>query len=116
VEVTFSGDSFGRVVGTIAHNGAQATVSGSDQASAMEELRVAAESAAAYGHGECFWHEAMVDTRWLFRKEGDTMRVVVIRSTGTLTGWEHCFWAECGVEEFRSAMRRAMEAYSAAGV
>lgn len=116
MEVTFTGDEFGRVVGTIAHNGAQAAVSGSDRASAMEDLRLAAESAVEGGHGECFWHEAMVDTRWLFRKEGGIMRVVIIRSTGTLTGWEHCFWAECPVEEFQRAMRDGMEAYTAAGV
>ncbi|MBS1858588.1 MAG: hypothetical protein JST11_24680 [Acidobacteria bacterium] len=112
MQVTFTGDSFGRVVGTIAHNGAQATVSGSDQVSAMEDLRLAVESAAD-GHGECFWHEAMVDTRWLFRKEGDIVRVVIIRSTGTLTGWEHCFWAECAAAEFQGAMRAAMEDYRA---
>ncbi|MDE3166623.1 MAG: hypothetical protein KGN36_12530 [Acidobacteriota bacterium] len=116
VKVTFTVEAFGRVVGTIAHNGAEAAVSGSERESAMEDLRVAVESAAEGGHGECFWREAMVDTRWLFRKEGGTMRVAIIRSTGTLTGWEHCFWAECGLEEFRSAMREGMEAYSAAGV
>jgi hypothetical protein len=111
MQVTLRGDSFGRVVGTIVYHGAETTVTGSDHDSAIRDLRVAVESALTHGHGECFWHEAMVDYRWLFRREGSTMRIVIVQSAGTLTGWEHCLWAECGVEEFGDMMRGAIEAY-----
>ena len=111
MQVTLSGDSLGRVVGRIAHNGAEATVSGSD-ATALEDLKTAVESAIAGSQGECFWHEAMIDYRWLFRRERDVMRVVIIRSSGTLTGWEHCFWAEVGASEFEAAMREAVEGFA----
>jgi len=111
MEVTFTGDAFGRVLGTIAHDGAQATVSGSDSLSAMADLRLAVDSAIAHDHGECFWREALGEYRWLFRREGRTMRVVILRSTGTLTGWEHCLWAECDAGQFRCAMSAAMEEY-----
>ena len=109
MQITLNGDCFGRVVGTIAHNGAQATVTSSDSAAAMTDLRQAVDSAAADGLGECFWHEAAGDYRWLFRREGSTMRIVVLWSIGTLTGWEHRFWAECDAEEFRRTMLAAME-------
>jgi len=102
-------DPFGRVVGMIAHNGAQATVTSSDAASALAELQSAVASAVSGGMGECFWHEAAGDYRWLFRREGDTMRVVVLWSIGTLTGWEHRFWVECAAGEFRDTMGAAIE-------
>ena len=111
MQLALTGDSLGRVVGTIAHNGAQATVTGSDGSSAVAELRSAVESAAADGLGECFWEEAMVEYRWLFRREGSTMRVAILSSLGTLTGWEHLFWAECGMEEFLAVMHKAIESF-----
>jgi len=110
MEVTLKGDSYGRVVGTIAHNGAHATVTGSDPGSALSELQAAVESAVTEGLGECFWHESMGEYRWLFRREGGAMRVAVLWSIGTLTGWEHRFWAECDAVAFRDTMRAAIEA------
>ena len=116
MQVTLDCDLFGRVVGAIAHNGAQATVTASDSVSALKDLRQAVMSALTHGHGECFWHEAVGDYRWLFRCEGNTMRVVVLWSIGTLTGWEHRFWAECDVENFRATMCAAIESCETSGV
>ena len=73
MQVTLKGDSFGRVVGTIEHNGAQATVTGSDPVFAITDLRSALESAVTDDHGECFWYEATGEYRWLFRREGGKM-------------------------------------------
>ena len=109
MQVTLKSDSFGRVVGTIEQNGAQATVTGSDPDSAITDLRLAVESAVAGDYGECFWHEATGEYRWLFRREGGKMRVVILWSMGTLTGWEHRFWAECDAEDFRDTMRAAID-------
>ena len=111
MQVTLSSDSFGRVVGAIAHNGAQATVTSSEPAAALADLREAV-GAAALGHGECFWHEAAGDYRWLFRREGSAMRVAILWSAGTMTGWEHKFWAECDAEEFGEAMDAAITSCS----
>lgn len=108
MQVTLNCDLFGRVVGTIAHNGAQATVTSSDSASAIQDLQQAVESAVAHGYGECFWHEAVGDYRWLFRREGGIMRIVVLWSIGTVTGWEHRFWVECDPEDLRDTMRVAV--------
>ena len=110
MEVMLSSDLSGRVVGTIAHNGAHATVTGFDGAAAIHDLRVAVDSAVSHEYGECFWQEAMGQYRWLFRREGDRMRVVILLSSGTMTGWEDCFWSECGADEFRDAMHAAFEA------
>ena len=77
----------------------------------MKDLRQAVASAVTHGHEECFWHEAVGDYRWLFRREGSTMRVAILWSIGTLTGWEHRFWAECDAEDFRDTMRAAIEPF-----
>ena len=91
MQVTLQGDSFGRVVGTIEHNGAQATVTGLNAGSAIADLRLAVESAATGDGGECFWYETKGEYRWLFRREGGAMRIAILWSMGTLTGWEHAF-------------------------
>lgn len=49
--------------------------------------------------------------RWLFRREGDTMRISILSALGTLTGWGHLFWAECGVEELRNVIMSALESF-----
>ena len=116
MQFTLQSDSFGRVIGIIAHNGAQATVAGSEPGSAISDLEAAVESAVTAGYGECFWREVAGDYRWLFRREGAVMRVAILWSTGTLTGWEHRFWAECDVENFREAMISALEACAGFGV
>ena len=110
MQFTLQSDSFGRAVGTIEHNAAHASVTASDAASALEDLKSAIESAAGEGLGECFWHEAAGDYRWLFRREGDTMRVAILWSIGTMTGWEHRFWAECDTRDFLDAMHDAFDA------
>ena len=113
MQVTLSGDASGRVAATIAHNGAHATVTGLDSAVALAELHFAVEEALANGLGECYWHETLAEVRWLFRREGEIVRVAVIRSTGVVTGWEYCLWCECPVDEFAAAMHAAVEGFPA---
>jgi hypothetical protein len=108
MHITLQGDSLGRVVGTIEHNGEHATVTGSEAGPAITDLRLAVESAVTDGLGECFWHEATGEYRWLFRREGGRMRIAILYSMGTLTGWEHRFWAECDAGDFRDSMRAAI--------
>jgi hypothetical protein len=49
--------------------------------------------------GECFWKEGGGEYRWVFRRDGESVRVAVLWSAGVMTGWEHVFWAECPVGE-----------------
>ena len=109
MQLTLSCDSFGRVVGTVAHRGANAIVTSTNPSTSIADLQEAALSAVTHGQGECFWHEATGDYRWLFRRESNTIRIVILWSIGTLTGWEHRFWAECDAEEFRAAISAAIQ-------
>jgi hypothetical protein len=75
---------------------------------ARTELADAVSSALAGGVGECFWEEACGGYRWVFRREQDRMRVAILWSSGTVTGWEHVFWSDCEVGTFEGAFRTAL--------
>lgn len=86
---------FGRLACAVTDGRTDAVVTASDITSAAADLNTAIESAAAAGYGECFWHEGGGEYRWMFRREGDMLAIVVLWSSGTLTGWEHVFRANC---------------------
>jgi len=116
MQVELTCDSRGRVVGSIAHNGAHATVTSCNATGALGDLQQAVEDALSGGLGECFWPEGGGDYRWLFRREQGIMRVVILWSIGTVTGWEHRFWAECPIGEFSEQMHAAIGSAAASTV
>ena len=63
---------------------------------AIADLSLAIDGLEKTGKGEAFWHQATGEYRWLFRREGESerVRICVLRSIGTLTGWENVFWSE----------------------
>lgn len=93
-------DEFGRLVCQIADGPTRATVTASNTAEAARELSAAIQSALSAGTGECFWEESGGQYRWLFRREDARLRIVILWSIGTLTGWENKFWVECEADPF----------------
>jgi len=108
VRFEVQGDSYGRLIFRVADGGSEAAIEASNGAEAAAELMAAVEGAARDGYGECFWQEAASECRWIFRREGEKVRMVVLRSTGTLTGWEHLFGAECDLAEFVEQVREGL--------
>jgi len=100
MDATFTTDALGRLICDLSHLVSHATVTSSDAAAAAAGLRDALDSVALQGTGECFWPEAGGDYRWMFRKEDGTLTLVVLWSSGTLTGWEHVFWGQADLEPF----------------
>jgi hypothetical protein len=98
-------DENGRLICTIEENGQRAIVTSASAASAVEELVAALESARADGYGECQWDEAAGEYRWMFRRNGEQLTVVVLWSSGVITGWEHVFRTECEFESFVAMVR-----------
>ena len=88
-------DEHGRIICTIVDGRQAATVTASNMPDAASELPKALERARASGLGECWWEEQGGAYRCLFRRDGDRVTVVVLWSTGTITGWEHVFRSEC---------------------
>ncbi len=88
--------------------GPVATVTASDCTAASSALMDAVDGAAASGYGECYWRHTSGEYRWMLRRDGEKVRIAVLWSNGTLTGWEHVFWSECGFEPFASLVREQM--------
>ena len=105
MEFTLASDGRGLLTCALSDGPLTATVTASNPVAASSDLVEALEGIAAAGYGECYWRHAAGEYRWMFRREGDKVRVAVLWSTGTLTGWEHVFWSECDLESFASRVR-----------
>lgn len=114
MDLSIEADSFGRLVCTINDEGSEAVVTASDSASAAAGLLGAVQDAEEGGYGECLWREATGEYRWMFRREGDRLTVVVLWSIGTVTGWQHVVHTQTDARSFaarvRSELARAAEA------
>ena len=95
MDVRIETDARGRVICTLRDDETETEVTTSDAPAAGQALLEAVDSAAAVGIGECVWREPGGEYRWLFKLEGGRLTVVVLWSSGTLTGWQHVFRAEC---------------------
>jgi hypothetical protein len=105
VQVDLCTDEFGRLTCALADEQTAAVVTASDPVEARTGLLAALDKVRESGMAECFWHESMGEYRWVFRRDGDRLRVAVLWSAGTVTGWEHVFWTECDPQAFDGAMR-----------
>jgi hypothetical protein len=92
-------DEGGRFVVTLTDEGARALVTSSNLPAA-DDLAAAVEDARDTGLGECFWEEAGGTYRWMMRHTPASLTVVVLWSTGIVTGWEHVFRGECDIDWF----------------
>ena len=106
---TLEVDGTGRFVCTLAEGAVLATVTASNVPAAGDDLESALEDARTSGYGECFWQESGGEYRWLFRRDGDHMTVVVLWSSGTLTGWQHVFRTDCEAALFEGLVGAALE-------
>jgi hypothetical protein len=109
VQVAFQRDEFGRLTCDLNDGATNAVVTASNMPEAQTSLATAIDAVLSRGLGECFWEEACGEYRWVFRREQDKVRVAVMWSTGTVTGWEHVFWSETDVNTFAGAFRSALE-------
>src|ERR1017187_10225416 len=104
VDLSFATGEFGLLQCTLTDGKVTATPSASTD-DATEELLGALDAAARKGVGECFWPRAAGVYRWLIRREQNAARLVVLWSTGTMTGWESVFWGECDWIPFEQLVR-----------
>ena len=95
MDLLFETDEYHRIICTLVDEAQAATVTASNVPEAAADLRDALESASGSGLGECFWQEQAGVYRWLFRRNGARVTVVVLWSTGVITGWEQVFRSEC---------------------
>ncbi len=110
MRLTLAMDEFGRMVCTADHDGSEAVITAADAGRAASALSKSVETLAQSGIAECYWPAETGDYRWVFRRTGEHVRIAILWSTGTLTGWEHVFWAECDGAEFLTQAREQLTA------
>jgi hypothetical protein len=110
MDCSFHFDRFGRLISVLRDENGSATISASDPAEAIASLAGALREASLTGTAECRWKEHDGEYRWMFRAHGGRMRIVVLWSSGTLTGWEHVLWSECRVAEIGEVLLPRLEA------
>ena len=107
MQATFHFDEFGRLVCELSHAGSVAIATAREGKQAMFELRRAVESLTHAEQSEVWWSESAGEYRWVFRRVDNTVRVAVMWSAGTVTGWEHVFWGECPLIELLESVLSA---------
>lgn len=105
MQLSLDSDEFGRLVCTLSDGQTQAKATASSLPDAAQDLMRAMDSTIDRGFGECYWAEATGDYRLVFRRFDERVQMVVLWSTGTLTGWEHIFRAECELAELAAQVR-----------
>jgi hypothetical protein len=109
IEFSLDIDDLGRLVSTLASPAGAALITGLNVKEAARDLEQAIESARGAGYGECVWQELDRDYRWMFRRRNERVTVAVMSCTGTATGWQYVFSAECDTESLAEQMRAELE-------
>jgi hypothetical protein len=106
MDLAITTDSFGRLVCTVQdEDGPHAPITASDTVTATLELLAAVQDAHDEGYGECLWNEAAGQYRWMLRRHGARVTVVVLWSSGTVTGWQHVVHTETDFAQFAARVR-----------
>ena len=106
-------DEFGRLTCELFDDKTHAIITASNSAEAHHGLLDAIRSVRSTGNGECYWNEASGQYRWVLRKlDAGQLRIAILWSTGTVTGWEHAFWSEAPLDAFTEAIEAGLLATS----
>lgn len=106
--ITMARESGGRIVCTIQDAGNQAFVTAGDAVNASLELLAAIQDAADDGYGDCLWQEVAGDYKWMLRRNGETVTVAVMWSSGVVTGWQHVIRGDTDFDDFAEQVRTAL--------
>lgn len=108
MQLTMARDSFGRIVCTIEDAGNEAVVTAADAVNASLELLAAIQDADECGFGECLWQEPAGEYKWMLRRNGQTLTVAIMWSSGTLTGWQHVIRGDTDFDAFAEQVRTGL--------
>jgi hypothetical protein len=101
-------DDFGRMICSVTDGSQSAVVTAAAFVKASSDLWDALDQLEARGLGECYWAESTGEYRWVFRRNGENVRLAVMWSIGTMTGWEDVFWAEWPANGFLAQVREEL--------
>ncbi len=113
MDLTIEVDERDRLICTIEQGDSRTALTAAIAQDAVTDLAAAIDRLSETGWGECYWRESTGDYRWVFRRADDRVRLAILWSTGTMTGWEQRFWAELELGLFVAQVRGALQQISA---
>jgi hypothetical protein len=108
VDIRIDIDGPGRITGHLREGAVETTVTSANSSAAAAALVSALDQAKTEGDSQCFWHEPTGQYWWMFRREGALLEVVVLWSSGTVTGWQHVFRAADEVDHLIGRVREEL--------
>lgn len=108
-------DDAGRFVATLQNEGSAPALVTASNLNAADDLLAAIEDARDTGLGECYWEEQSGEYRWMLRTGDEAVTVVVLWSTGVVTGWEHVFRGTCTLDWLAARIRESLAEHGLGG-
>lgn len=105
MQLTMTRDGLSRITCTIDDAGNHAVVTAADAVNASLELLAAIRDAEESGYGDCLWQEASGDFKWMLRRNGVTLTVALMWSSGVVTGWQHVLRGDTDFAAFADQVR-----------
>jgi hypothetical protein len=102
-------DDFRRLACTFADDQEEHTVFAADPPAAIASLLAALDDARTTGHGECFWLISAGEYRWVFRREGPSLRLAVLYVRSVAIGFQHVYWGSTEFDAFDALVRAEVD-------
>jgi hypothetical protein len=106
-------DDFGRLECVLGDEQEQHSVFAAAPEAALADLVAALDELESSGSAECVWLVSSGEYRWVFRREGERVRLAVMFLRSVAVGYQHVYWGEHRLREVldscRAEIRRAME-------
>jgi hypothetical protein len=108
MDLSMRRDVSGGLLCTLNDGEAEVMVTASAAFEAAHDLAAALDESTTEPFAECLWLVPGGEYRWMFRRQGERLTVVVLWSAGTVPGWQHVFRAECDAAWFTDRTRREL--------
>lgn len=108
MQLTITRDRFGRLECGIDDAGNHVVVTAADAVNASLELLAAVQDAEDAEYGDCLWQEPAGDFKWMLRRNGETVTVAVMWSSGVVTGWQHVIRGDTNFANFAEQVRAGL--------
>lgn len=109
-------DDFGRLECVLGDGQEEHSVYGADPEAALADLSAALDDLEISGMGECVWLISSGEYRWVFRREGERVRLAVMFMHSVAIGYQHVYWGEHPLREVLETIRNEIRAARESGL
>lgn len=114
MQISLTIDDNGHYLCDLADETEHRTITASNVPEAGDDLVGALDDCQAEGFGESLWYEPAGMYRWMLRRSGDRLTVVVMWCENPVVGYQHAFRGECEFRWFDDTVREAVRRLGAA--